>query len=42
MTPDFTPDMEELNKRRVERHYRRQQEKVKRRRKKTVSMISSR
>ena len=24
MTPEFTPDMEELNKRRIERHLRRQ------------------
>ena len=39
MAPDLTPDMEELNKRRVERHLRRQQMNAKKRRKRTLSMI---
>ena len=39
MTPDLTPDMEELNKRRLERQLRRQRENAKRRRKKTMAMI---
>lgn len=39
MTPDMNPDMEELNKRRVERHLRRQQMTAKKRRKKTAAMI---
>ena len=40
MTPDWNPDMEELNKRRVERHMRRQQMYVKKRRRKTASMVA--
>ena len=39
MTPDMNLDMEELNKRRVERHQRRQQMYAKKRRKKTAAMI---
>jgi len=39
MTPEFNPDMEELNKRRVERHLRRQKMNAKKRRKKQLSMI---
>ena len=39
MTPDMNLDMEELNKRRVERHLRRQQMYAKKRRKKTALMI---
>ena len=39
MTPDLTPDMEELNKRRVERHLRRQQAYAKKRRQKTAAMV---
>ena len=35
MTPDMNPDMEELNKRRVERHLRRQKMNAQKRRKKT-------
>ena len=35
MTPETNLDMEELNKRRVERHLRRQQMYAKKRRKKT-------
>ena len=41
MTPEYTPDMEELNKRRVERQLRRQQMNARRRRKKTLSMIAA-
>jgi len=40
MTPEYTPDMEELNRRRVERQLRRQQMNAKRRRKKTLSMVA--
>ena len=40
MTPDLKPDMEELNKRRVERHMRRQQMYARKRRKKTVAMVA--
>ena len=39
MTPEFNPDMVELNKRRVERHLRRQQMNAKKRRQKQLSMI---
>ena len=39
MTPDFNPDMEELNKRRVERHLRRQKMNAKKRRKKQFAMV---
>lgn len=39
MTPEWTPDMEELNKRRVERHHRRQQRNAQRRRRKTTAMV---
>ena len=39
MAPDFTPDMEELNKRRVERHLRRQKMNAKKRRKKQLAMV---
>ena len=39
MAPEFTPDMEELNKRRVERHLRRQKMNAKRRRKKQLAMV---
>ena len=39
MAPEFTPDMEELNKRRVERHLRRQQMNAKKRRKKQLAMV---
>ena len=39
MTPDFNPDMEELNKRRVERHLRRQKMNAKKRRKKQLAMV---
>ena len=40
MTPEFTPDMEELNKRRIERHHRRMQMNAQKRRKKTLSMVA--
>lgn len=40
MTPEWNPDMEELNKRRVERHLRRRKETVRRRRRKTLSMVA--
>ena len=40
MTPEWNPDMEELNKRRVDRHLRRQKMNAKRRRKKQFAMIS--
>lgn len=40
MTPELTPDMEELNKRRVERHLRRQKMIAKKRRKKTMTMVA--
>ena len=33
MAPEYNPDMEELNKRRVERHLRRQKMNAKKRRK---------
>ena len=39
MAPEYNPDMEELNKRRVERHLRRQKMNAKKRRKKQLSMI---
>ena len=39
MTPDMNPNMEELNKRRVERHLRRQKMNAKKRRKKMTSMV---
>ena len=39
MTPEFNPDMEELNKRRVERHLRRQKMNAKKRRKKQLAMV---
>ena len=41
MTPDMNLDMEELNKRRVERHFRRQQMYAKKRRKRTIAMIAA-
>ena len=41
MTPDMDLDMEELNKRRVERHLRRQQMNAKKRRKRTIGMIAA-
>ena len=41
MTPDMNLDMEELNKRRVERHLRRQQMNAKKRRKRTIGMIAA-
>lgn len=40
MTPEWNPDMEELNKRRVERHLRRRKEAVRRRQRKTLSMVA--
>lgn len=40
MAPDYNPDMEELNKRRVERHLRRQKTNAKKRRKKQLAMVS--
>ena len=40
MTPERNPDMEELNKRRVERHMRRQRMYAKKRRKKTIAMVA--
>ena len=40
MTPEWNPDMEELNKRRVERHLRRQKMNAQKRRKKQFAMIS--
>ena len=40
MTPDLTPDMEELNKRRVERHHRRLQMNARKRRKKLIAMVA--
>ena len=40
MTPDRNPDMEELNKRRVERHMRRQKKIAQKRRKKMLSMVA--
>ena len=40
MTPDLTPNMEELNKRRVERQLRRRQANAKKRRKKTLAMVA--
>lgn len=39
MAPDYNPDMEELNKRRVERHLRRQKMNAKKRRKKQLTMV---
>lgn len=39
MTPERNPDMQELNKRRVERHLRRQKMNAKKRRKKQLAMI---
>ena len=39
MTPEWNPDMEELNKRRVERHLRRQKMNAQKRRKKQFAMI---
>ena len=39
MAPEWTPDMEELNKRRVERHHRRQQRNAQRRRRRTTAMV---
>ena len=41
MSPDMNLDMEELNKRRVERHLRRQQMNAKKKRKKTIALIVS-
>ena len=40
MTPERNPDMEELNKRRVERHMRRQRMYAQKRRKKTIAMVA--
>lgn len=39
MTPDLNPDMEELNKRRVERQLRRRQMVAQKRQKRTISMV---
>ena len=39
MTPDMELDMEELNKRRVERHLRRQQMNAQKKKKKTLAMV---
>ena len=39
MAPVYNPDMEELNKRRVERHLRRQKMNAKKRRKKQLTMV---
>ena len=41
MTPEWNPDMEELNKRRVERHLRRRQEVVRRRRRRTLATVAA-
>ena len=41
MTPEWNPDMEELNKRRVERHLRRQKMNAQKRRKKQFAMIGA-
>ena len=41
MEPEMSLDMEELNKRRVERHLRRQQVNAKKRRKKRLAMIAT-
>ena len=40
MTPEWNPNMEQLNQRRVERHLRRRKETVRRRRRKTLSMVA--
>ena len=40
MTPEWNPNMEQLNKRRVERHHRRRKETVRRRRRKTLAMVA--
>ena len=39
MTPEWNPNMEELNKRRVERHLRRRKEVVRRRRRRTLATV---
>lgn len=39
MTPEWNPDMEELNKRRVERHHRRQKYIARKRQKKVFTMV---
>lgn len=39
MEPEMSLDMEELNKRRIERHHRRQQMNARKRQKKTLSMV---
>ena len=41
MEPEMSLDMEELNKRRVERHLRRQQVNAKKRRKRTIAMVAA-
>ena len=40
MAPEWNPDMEKLNQRRVERHHRRQQMNAKRRRRRTTAMVA--
>ena len=40
MTPEWNPDMEQLNKRRVERQARRRASGAKRRRKKMLAMVA--
>ena len=40
MTPEWNPNMEQLNQRRIERHHRRRKETVRRRRRKTLSMVA--
>ena len=40
MEPEMSLDMEELNKRRIERHHRRMQKNAQKRRKKTLSMVA--
>ena len=41
MEPEMSLDMEELNKRRIERHHRRMQMNAQKRRKKTLSMVAA-
>ena len=41
MTPEWNPNMEELNKRRVERHLRRRKETVRRRRRRTLATVAA-
>lgn len=40
MAPEWNPDMEKLNQRRVERHHRQQQMNAKRRRRRTAAMVA--